>query len=93
MIVITPASVAFPVTVIEPLPVMSRTYPVRARIRWERPIPVMPTVMVSGRVPIPIYPVVSRTGGSRPDMHDSRGRRRADPDSDRNLAEYYTACQ
>jgi len=93
MVVLTPAAIAFPVTVIESLAVVTGTNPMSTAIWWPRPISVMPLVMVPDGVPVAIYPKELRTRGDRPNPNRSGGRRRADSNSDRNLAEDYSACQ
>jgi hypothetical protein len=52
------AASPFPVTFEEPLPIMMRHHPDGARIGGSGPIPFMPFVMVSHRIPIAFYPHV-----------------------------------
>jgi len=87
VIVRTAAALAFPVAFIKPLSVMARNDPDGAPVGWTRPVAVMPLVMMPNRIPIARNPDEPRPRSYGPDPNDPGGRRRANLNSDGNLAE------
>jgi len=87
VIVLEPAAIAIPIPREELSTLITRPDPGRARIRWTGPIPVMPPVAVSDRVPIAIHPKVIRPRGTWPGVYDARRGRWPDSHANRNLRE------
>ena len=88
MIVLAPAVISVPVAAVESLTIVPGAYPVCARIWSPGPIAVMPLVMVPNRVPVTVDPEEFRAWSRGKNTNFSRGRRRADSDSDRDLTEH-----
>jgi hypothetical protein len=63
--VFNPSTLAFPIARIILMSLVSRTHPSSARIRSPRVVPLMPFVMSSGWIPIPLYPNVALSWISR----------------------------
>jgi hypothetical protein len=87
MVVFEAASVALPVALKEPLSIMAWRYPACTAIRRTSPISGMPSVAISHWVPVPFHPSESRTWSRGWGYINPRRRRRADPNSDGDLAE------
>src|SRR5579863_3658967 len=71
MIVLDPAAVAVPIPREELSSLITRSNPDGAGIGWASPIPGMPLVMVSDRVPVTVHPKVIWSRGSWPDVYDA----------------------
>src|SRR5882724_1136533 len=88
VIVLDTAVRAFPVTVVEPLPIMARAHPARTLIRRAAPIAFMPTIVAAGGIPVAANPCKFRTGLCGNHGDDAWRGWRANKDSDR----YLSAC-
>src|SRR5262245_40189306 len=77
VIVIVPAARARPVAADVHAASVVGLNPVRAGVRRSRPVPVVPGIMPSLRIPVAFDPHELRTGARR-DAVDARGRRRLD---------------
>jgi hypothetical protein len=86
MVMIEPAMIAVPVASVKTLSIVSRPDPTRALIRRASPVPVVPPITASVGVPVAIYPDEFRPRTRRKNPNHPRSRRRADSDSDGNLA-------
>jgi len=62
VIVLYASVAALPITVVIVLPIMMRLDPGRSTIRRASPVPVVPSVSVPFRVPVPLHPEVTRAG-------------------------------
>jgi hypothetical protein len=85
VIVIKPAVVAIPISREELSSFISRPHPYGAGVWWPAPIPVMPLVVVSNRVPITVHPEVIRSGRARSRAYNARWRRRSNSHADGQL--------
>ena len=85
MIVLDPAPLAFPVAVVEPPTIISGFNPTRTAVGRPSPIPVVPLVVVSNGIPISLNPYKVWTGTHGDHMQNTRWRRRADLNSNRDL--------
>ena len=85
MIVFKTAAIPFPVTSKKLLSVMMRSNPVCTLVWRPGPIPFMPSVVPSDRIPIAFYPKKIGPWTARPDMKDTGRWRRSNSDSERNL--------
>src|SRR5205807_263892 len=74
-----------PVAVIELFSIVTRYHPPPTRVRRSGPIPFMPPVMVTYRVPIPVYPSELGARIWRQNTDDTGRRRRPNSDSNRYL--------
>jgi hypothetical protein len=81
MIVLVPASRAFPVARIIPPSIVVRRYPVGSLIMRASVVSVMPPVTAPHWVPVAVHPNKVGTGAHRPDANYARTWRRAYPDS------------
>src|SRR5215467_7334656 len=79
VIVIEPAARARPVATDVHAARVVRRHPVRAGVRRAGPVPVVPEIAPSLRIPVAFDPHELRTGARR-DAVDARGRRRFDID-------------
>lgn len=93
VIVLTAAMIAVPIACEVPVAIVSRGDPAGARIRRLRPVALMPLVMVPNRKPVALHPEVIRARTWRPYGDDSRRRRRADANPDRDLTEPEARCE
>src|SRR5215470_3414828 len=91
VIVIVPAACARPVAADVHATSVVRRHPIRAGVRRSRPVPVMPGIMPSLRIPIAFDPHELRTGARR-DPVDARGRRCLDIDR-RGLLDFDNRCR
>ena len=64
MIVIEPPPVALPISFEKALPVIVRSYPAGAVIRWAGPVSGMPPVAASHWIPVAIHPDIAGAGNS-----------------------------
>ena len=87
VIVIAPTGVAGPIPGEVAATFITRGDPPGVGVHGAGPVTGMPLVVVSRRIPVALHPVKLRTGSRRKNPDNTRGRRRADLDSDRNLRE------
>ena len=85
VIVLNTATTTLPVTRIIAFAIVMWCNPTRSLIRRSSPIPFMPFVMFSGRIPIALYPHESDTRGWRGTHNNPGWRWRPNHDSHRNL--------
>src|SRR5579872_7319958 len=85
VIVFAAAVIAVPIAIEEALAVMVRSHPAGADIRRPGPISGMPFIVPAYGIPVACHPDEPRAGTCHNPLHP-QGRRRADGDSDRNLA-------
>jgi len=87
VIVVEPPAIAIPIASKKLPSVMPGPNPMSARIGWTSPIPLMPSIAASRRVPVALNPdeVGSWSGWQHPD--NTRRRRRPDSNSNRDLGE------
>jgi hypothetical protein len=81
VVMLNPATIAFPIAVIELLPVMTRPHPTRSFVRGKAPIALMPPIVALYGVPIAVDPYVAWTGAGGSHANFPRRRWRADSDS------------
>ena len=62
VVMFKPPPIPFPIARKELLAVVMRLYPSSTFIRWQGPIPFVPTVMSADRIPIPTNPHIPRAG-------------------------------
>jgi hypothetical protein len=82
VIVFNPSTLAFPIPRIILLTLVARPYPSSARIRSSRVVPLMPFVMSSGWIPVPLDPNVALARASRHSSIAPRLRRRTNVDAE-----------
>ena len=87
MVVFDTPLVAFPVSRIVHLPVMTGRHPTRAFIRRTRPVSFMPDIFLPNRIPIAIDPKVFWPGCFGSDFNDLWRGRGTDLNTNRNLTE------
>ena len=80
VVMLAAATIAFPVSLEEALAVVMRPHPLRTGIRRTGPVAIMPSVMVSDRIPVALNPGEVGTGMVWNGVNDARRWRR--PDSD-----------
>ena len=80
------AVLSFPVAVEETFAVVMRGYPNGPFVGRASPIPVVPPVSISCRVPVTVHPNKAGAGRGGPDANHSWRRRRPYANSDRYLA-------
>src|SRR5215475_11183896 len=85
MIMLDPATVPFPVPLIELSAFISGNHPASSAIRCACVVPVVPFPMISHRVPITCHPNELPSRAGRNDPNNAGRRRRPDSDSDGNL--------
>jgi hypothetical protein len=85
MIMLEPATVPFPVPLIELSAFISGNHPVSSAIRCACVVPVVPLIVISNGVPITCYPNELRSRADRNNVNDAGRRRWSDSDSDGNL--------
>ena len=90
MIVLETAAVAFPKSREELPAFITRPDPVGAGIGRTGPVSVMPPIASSFRIPIPVYPKIIWSGGSRPGANHTRRRRWPNSHPNRYLREART---
>ena len=56
MVMFAPAAVALPISGIEALSIMPGRHPIGARIGRQGPVPCMPLIVVSHRIPVAFHP-------------------------------------
>ena len=91
VVVFNTASISFPVTCIVPFAVVVRSNPVRPLVGRSSPIPFMPLVMVSHRIPITLYPRELRSWPFWHNHNHAGWRWRGNHDSNGNLRIDYRA--
>jgi hypothetical protein len=82
MIVFKPSTLAFPIARIILLTLVARPYPSSARIGCSRVVPLMPFVMSSGWIPVPLDPNVALARTSRHSSIAPGLRRRTNVDAE-----------
>ena len=85
MIMFNSTAVSVPVTHKELLPIVMRRYPIGSLIRRLSPVALMPFVMPSYWIPIPLHPYELRSWWRRLNVNHARRRWRSDHYSNRNL--------
>jgi len=80
------APFAFPIALKEAFTVVVRHHPDSARIRWTRPVAIMPLVMVTDRIPVTRNPKETRARSDRRDSNHSRRWGRTNPYPNGDLA-------
>jgi hypothetical protein len=91
MIVFEASARSFPVAVVISTAFMARCYPPGSLIGRATPISVMPSILMSDRIPVTVYPVITGTWGYGSDANHARRRWRTN--SYRNLADHASCGQ
>jgi hypothetical protein len=81
MIVFDSAAISGPITHKILVALMTRRHPISALIRWPGPVSLMPSVMPSHWIPIPLHPHKPFSWRRRLNVNDTRRRRCADCDT------------
>ena len=87
VIAVYAAMFSFPVTVKEPLAVVTGHDPARSDVGWPGPVAFTPLIVVSDRVPVTLDPEELPAGARRPDVNHARRRWGTNSDSNRHLRE------
>ena len=87
VIVIYPAMAAIPIARVELLPIVVGLNPVRTLIRGTRPVAIMPPIMPAYRIVVTTDPNIAGARTPGLNANYARPRRRANPDSYRQLRE------
>src|ERR1700693_5080830 len=85
VVVLAAAALAIPIAFKKALSVMMGRHPMRRCIGRTAPISVVPSIAVSGDIPVAIDPKIIGTGAGGNDSDHTRRWRRSDAYSDRNL--------
>src|SRR6516165_4254067 len=85
VIMLNPAVLTLPVASVVLSALVMRSLPIGALIWCARPVTLMPSPVVSNRVPIAINPLVARSWAGRHKTNYRWRRRRTDPDTKGNL--------
>jgi hypothetical protein len=86
VVMCNPTAIPLPETLKVKIPVITRHYPTRSRIWRKRPVPLMPLVFISYRIPITFNPEIIRARPSRDDPKHTRSRGCPDSDTDGYIA-------
>jgi len=82
VIVIAPTSIAVPIPGEVAAPLITRGYPTGVGVHGTGPVTRVPLVVISLWIPVALDPDKLRAGSRRQDPDNTRGRRRANLDSD-----------